>query len=311
MSNIQVQPVVYGSWGKCLRVTNGTAEFIATLDLGPRIIRYGFCDGPNLFFEDEQRTYFEEGEGYEQVEGRWHLFGGHRLWTSPQAPGRASYPDNEPIDWQQIDRGVILTASTERWNQVQKQIEITMDEADTRVNVIHRVTNRGPWPISFSIWALTVMAGGGAAIVPQATRDSGPLPNRSFYLWPNTHFNDPRMVWKPDCLIVRQEQRPWMKFGMNNEAGWAAYLLNGQLFIKQYTHHTTSSYPNSGASFELYTNDRFLELESLGELVEVGFDQTISHTETWQILDQVPDDWGLEHGREQVMPLIRASLGLE
>ena len=118
--------------------------------MGPRIIRYGFCGGPNLFFEDEQRKYFEEGEGYEQVEGRWHLYGGHRLWTSPQAPGRASYPDNEPVDWQQIDHGVILTASTERWNQVQKQIEITMDEAGTKVDVIHRVTNRGPWPVTFS-----------------------------------------------------------------------------------------------------------------------------------------------------------------
>ena len=41
----------YGGWPNCYRLSNGTVELIATADVGPRIIRFGFTGGQNLFAE--------------------------------------------------------------------------------------------------------------------------------------------------------------------------------------------------------------------------------------------------------------------
>ena len=38
---------------------NGRIKLIATVDEGPRIIFFGFCDGPNVLFEDYERNFYE------------------------------------------------------------------------------------------------------------------------------------------------------------------------------------------------------------------------------------------------------------
>jgi hypothetical protein len=48
---VQVGKVEYKGWPNCWRVTNGEVELIVTGDVGPRIMRYGFLGGQNLFKE--------------------------------------------------------------------------------------------------------------------------------------------------------------------------------------------------------------------------------------------------------------------
>ena len=55
---MSLEQTTYGSWGNCLRLSNGKAELFITLDFGPRIIRFGWVGGQNLFCEDTQ------GRGY-------------------------------------------------------------------------------------------------------------------------------------------------------------------------------------------------------------------------------------------------------
>jgi hypothetical protein len=44
-------PVHYSGWNNCLRIANSDIELVATLDVGPRIIRFGFCGEQNEFAE--------------------------------------------------------------------------------------------------------------------------------------------------------------------------------------------------------------------------------------------------------------------
>lgn len=46
----------------------------------------------------------------------------------------------------------------ENWTQIQKEIEIIMSPSEPKVEVLHRLTNRGVWPIELTLWALSVMA---------------------------------------------------------------------------------------------------------------------------------------------------------
>jgi len=201
---------------------------------------------------------------------------------------RSYYPDNEPVEWVQTDVGAILTGPAERYSDIRKQLEIRLHPEQAEVSIVHRVTNTGAWEAEFAAWALSVMAPGGTAIVPYANRQTGLLANRVFVIWPYTKMNDPRVTWGEQLLYLKsgQGETPF-KFGSNNEKGWAAYDNNGCLFVKTYSPVVDGRYPDYGVSFESYTNNDFIELETLSELQKVKPGETIEHTETWYLFSKV------------------------
>ena len=76
MNEVTVEQLRYGTWGDTIRVSNGVVELYATLEIGPRIIRYGFVGGPNEFFEDlndEIGNAAEEIKKLYKDKGTWHI----------------------------------------------------------------------------------------------------------------------------------------------------------------------------------------------------------------------------------------------
>jgi hypothetical protein len=287
MASISLQEIKHDKWGRCISLSDGRVELLATLDYGPRIIYLSTQGGKNLFFEDNDSEINQSGEIFAPVGGgSWQIYGGHRLWTSPERMPRTTYPDNEPVAWERIgDNGFVLRSPQERWNQITKEIEIQLDPSGSGIKVVHRVTNNGAWPITFAPWALSVMGAGGRAVVPMTGSDNGLLPNRRFILWPYNRLNDPRISFTESELIVDQgEGTSPYKFGSDNESGWAAYSNHGDTFIKSYKPVAGGRYPDFGVSFELYTNSLMLELETLGELQEVESGAAVEHVESWQVV---------------------------
>ncbi len=41
----------FGGWENCVKLENDEIELVVTTDIGPRIIRFAFKDGQNLFKE--------------------------------------------------------------------------------------------------------------------------------------------------------------------------------------------------------------------------------------------------------------------
>lgn len=283
---VTVKIVTYGGWGNCIEISNGIVDVVATIDFGPRIIRYGFKGQANMFKEDTDREITHPVE-FAGAGDTWYIYGGHRLWTSPEADPRSYYPDNEPVAWRATESGVVLTPPAEKWNQLQKELEISMDDSG-EVKVVHRVANTGAWTAELSVWALSVMAQGGTAIIPQVKRETGLLGNRILALWPYSRLDDERVTWGNDFFLIRQDSGPTpFKIGTNNENGWAAYYNEGNLFIKYYKHEEQALYPDFGVSFEAYVNDHFLELESLGTLTALQPGATAIHVETWNLFQNV------------------------
>ncbi|WEK53476.1 MAG: hypothetical protein P0Y55_12900 [Candidatus Cohnella colombiensis] len=298
MPGALIEVIQHPRWGKCVSLSDGQVELMATLDFGPRIIHLSTTKGKNLFFEDVDDTLYESGESFDPVGGdQWHIYGGHRLWTSPERIPRTTYPDNEPVEWAQVgERGIVLRPAVERWTQMAKEIEIQLSSDNGAITVTHRVTNKGAWPINFAPWALSVMSAGGRAVVPMTGSDNGLLPNRRFILWPYCRLNDPRIVFTETAVVVNQGEGPTpYKFGTDNEAGWAAYSNHGDTFIKHYRSIAGGTYPDFGVSFELYTSTRMLELETLGELQEVESGHSVEHIEMWQVVKGLD----LRQGSEQ------------
>ena len=170
---VTIEKIAFAGWPNCYRVSNGVVELVATTDVGPRIIRFGFVGGANLFFVREDFAGQTGG-------AEWKNYGGHRLWHAPEDKVRTYEPDNSAITAREVPNGLVLSSPVEARSGMQKEIEVTLDPATSEVHLVHRLRNAGPWPVECAAWAISVMAPGGFAIAPMPTtfHPDRLLPNR-------------------------------------------------------------------------------------------------------------------------------------
>lgn len=269
----------YGGWPTCYRLTNYHVELVVTGDVGPRIIRFGLVGGDNLFYERPETLGAMGGD-------KWLLYGGHRLWHAPEHPVRTYQPDNQPVQVEETANGVRVTPANEAATGIQKQVEIEMDEASAHVRLVHRLTNTGAWPIELAPWALSVMAGGGTAIVPLPPRGKHPddlLPTTQISLWPYTDMADSRWTWGTRYVLLRQADALPQKIGIAVTDGWLAYARGGELFVKRFAPLAPGAYPDRGSNVEVFTNAMMLEAETLGPLTTLAPGASVEHVEDWYL----------------------------
>ena len=259
-----IKEIVNKNWGKTLQISNEKITLEVTLDFGPRIISYKLNGEENMFLEDRDCNISVDIKN-DEMEGTWKIYGGHRLWHSPESMPRSYFPDNNTVSYHTEGDTVWFETQMENWVQVTKSLGIQIDENSSQVKIIHKIQNNNAWDIELSLWALTVMAPGGFEILPQPDRETGLLGNRVLALWPYTNMNDNRVYWGDKYITLSQDANAHgpIKFGINNEKQWAAYINKGCLFIKKYSHNMHAKYPDFGVSYETYTNKYFLEMESL------------------------------------------------
>ncbi|MBI4683492.1 MAG: hypothetical protein HY757_10400 [Nitrospirae bacterium] len=283
MAEVKVQKIHYGGWDNCVQITNGIVDLIVTADVGPRIIRYGFVGQENEMCEVGSTLGLKGGD-------EWRIYGGHRLWHSPEDKTRTYEPDNSPVAWEEIPDGVLISQSIEPATRIKKEMEIRLSPGGTNVRILHRLTNAGLWPVELSVWSISAMSTGGKEVIPQTSTNTGLLPNRIIALWPYTDLNDPRVILGNKYIVIRQDpeiQQP-IKIGTSNETGWAVYFNHNHLFIKYYSHQNNARYPDFGVSYETYANDFMLEMETLSPLAKLGPNSSVEHTEKWELFDNVP-----------------------
>ncbi|MFW6017364.1 MAG: hypothetical protein ACOCPX_00935 [Halapricum sp.] len=279
----QVERVAYEGWEHCIRIENGQVELVVTTDIGPRIVDFRRSGGENVFFLDESAAGTTDAEG-------WELYGGHRLWHSPESDPRTYQPDNEPVEAEVEDRGCRLVQPVEDETGIRKTIEIEMADDEPTVEVTHELTNEGVWRVELAPWAISVCKPGGTAVVPFPDGDPDELlPDRSLVFWPRTDVSDDRLEYVDDHVLVEQAEGPEFKIGASALEGWSAYVNDGQAFVKTFEYDPEATYPDRGASVEVFMLDFMLELETLGPLVELAPGETTTHTERWHLFDGVSE----------------------
>ena len=298
----------YLDYGRVLAITNDVIEAYVTIDVGPRIIRFGYVGGQNFMCDNrdvmppktdpEFEAFFGKGKG-------WEILGGHRIWTSPEGYPNSYYPDLDPVKYEITEWGAIFTPNAETENGMQKQLEIKMDPDDTNMFVTMNVTNIATAPQEFSIWGLTVSACHGTLIIPMNSNDTGLLHNRNISVWPYTNLADSRLHFGKKYVTLHQDvnikQSFKLGFGLNHAEAY--YCLRDEIFRKSYeTNHKSEIYPDNNCSFETYTNEGFIEIESLSPLKQVKPNETVSLTEHWS-LHQKPCDieWGNDQSIEEML----------
>ena len=304
---VKIEKINYQGWPNSYRISNGEVELVVTGDIGPRIMRYGFAGGQNLFKEFPD-TLGKSGEP------AWVLRGGHRIWAAPEDVVKTYAPDNGPIKIAIQGEVLVATQPVEKITGLEKQIVVKLAPSGSAAEVTHRIRNAGAKPVELAAWALTMMAQGGVGIHGFPPRGKHPevlAPTNPLVMWAFSNFSDPRWKFTRKYMMLRQDPNSAepTKFGTWNRDTWAAYLLGTELFVKHYkaTAASPRAFTDYGCSFETFTNADFLELETLGPLTKLAPQASLTHVETWTLHKDVHvRNWDDAELDQVVLPLVGA-----
>jgi hypothetical protein len=279
--------IPYGGWARCAHLKSGDLEALVTLEVGPRVIRFGRPGGPNLLAE------YPDHSG-RTGEATYRSYGGHRLWVAPEEPSVTYEPDNDPVEVAERDNFLWFAKAAGPLG-LRREIGLSLCEGRA-LALRHRIVNQSVAPRLLAPWCVTVMAPGGECAFPQAPYRPHPealLPARALVLWPYTRMGDPRWTWGDRAIRLRQREEGLpQKAGASVEQGLAVYANAGELFVKRFPFDSDAVYPDLGCNFEVFTRWNMLEIESLGPLVHLAPGTAVEHRETWYLLpgSALPDD---------------------
>ncbi|MDQ6786379.1 MAG: DUF4380 domain-containing protein [Acidobacteriota bacterium] len=279
-----MEKINYQNLPNCIRLSNDDVEIVVTTDVGPRILHYALKGGENILgLHPEAKV--------ETARGEFKPYGGHRLWIAPENMPNSYAPDNMPVEYEfdEAKNSIRLVQPIEPVTRTQKEITATLDKTGSGVSVYHKITNCGDKKIELAAWALTIMRGGGEALVPNEpfASYSGAtlLPVRNLTVWSYTDFSDSRWCFCKDFIRLRvdAEKAEPQKIGVLNRQGWAAYRYENLQFTKRFDFVENAPYPDMNSNTELYTAGDFVEVESLAPLAWLAPGESTEYVEHWEL----------------------------
>jgi len=270
-----------------LRGAHLTLDFLA--QSGPRLVRLRLNEREENLLAETPDVFWETPNG------NYHVYGGHRLWQSPEVPKKTYIPDDSGVSVREIPNGVELIGAREVPTGIRKRFTVEFDLEHAALMIKHCITNEGDGRCELAPWAITQFPHGGRIFLPQTIGTLPPddpdavfWPNRHLVLWNYTRINDPRLKLGDDCIIIEtQPLLPPVKIGYLNTHGWAAFQRGDVLFVKRFDPQITQMHTDRNTNTTVYCNHQFAELESLGALVELAPGEFVEHIERWQVMSDV------------------------
>jgi len=284
----------YRGWPDTFRLTNAWLDARVVTAIGPRILDLRAAGGDNLF-------HVRDAEAGGRDEPQWMFRGGWRLWVAPETRATTYVPDNAACHAEIVDGHTLrVTAPPQPAAGIQKIVELQPADDAPCLHVRSRIRNIGRTPVTYAAWSLSVMRPGGRALVPL---DVGPLDafdaTRKLILWSYAEIDDPRYRFgdrlvqidhgkvaaaPPDQPGRRDDES---KLGVDSAQGWAAYLVDRTLYIKRFPYVARATYPDGGATIEVYSSAEFLELENLSPLTTIKPGAELTYPEDWWLFPNV------------------------
>ncbi len=295
MSTLTIEREAFHGWDETYRIGNGVIEVRVVADVGPRVVELRRAGGANLF-------HLRSAELGGRNEPRWRFRGGWRLWIAPERRPETYALDNAPCTVLASAPGMVrIGGPPQPEASIRKTIGLMLDAVHPRVEVVSEITNVGDAPVRYAVWTLAVLRPGGRAFVPLETGPVDALDStRSLILWSYTRMADPRyrvgdgLVEIDSGAVLRGPARRELapgrtsdesKIGVDTTAGWAAYALDGTVFVSR-ARVDAGARADAGATIEIYSSREFIELEHLGVLQTLAPGETAALAEEWWVFGE-------------------------
>lgn len=248
-------------------------EMAITTDVGPRILGFSGA-GSNLL-----AVLPDDGIRSAGI-APFRFIGGHRLWAAPEVPAATYEPDDFPCLVDELADGVRVTSARGPVTGLVRSIEVR--PAGDGWRVIHALRNDGEAEVEIAPWAITQVRLGGEAFLPLPAVGEPPQADRALVLWPYTDLSDERFRFSAAGVTISATAGAATKVGAAPGAGWLSYSVDGEE-LRIVADVPDGAVPDRGAAMQVFTCERFLELETLGALVLLSPGEVVEHVETWTL----------------------------
>lgn len=263
--------------GRLLWLEEGAIQIGIALDYGIRVRHLSIKGMDNLYYQ--QPSDLSDGFGTPDT---WKLRGGHRLWLTPECDD-SYYPDDAPVSYTLLEKGVRILQETEPPLGIQKALEITF-LPDGTVHLLHQFFNRNDHPIQGASWGVNSLDGCGRIQMDFGVTGGGFAPRRVVSLWGETNLGDPRLKLEKDRILAQYlPLDDYFKIGIYCPGGQAVLESKGQRLTMGFAAPPIETLPDRGCNFELYMHRKFLEMETLGQVTQILPGEAASHWETWKL----------------------------
>jgi hypothetical protein len=272
---MQINNIKFENIENCYEIICGNQKMIISANFGPRILYFGFKNGSNILFADRDSkvTY-----------NNWKIYGGHRLWISPEANDTYS-PDNQTVQVLKSENAIQFTFNDEKL-QLDRTIKIS--EKNKRFQVEHIVENIGKFLYPGAIWALTCVNPIGTVFLPW--NSLGHWTMSKIIYWQNWAGHTSKITssqyQKTQDLFLIKANGEEGKVGTAGYEGFIGITTADYTFIKKFNRSLTQDYPDDNCAIECYTSSNFIELETLSPNTIFMPGVPVSHTEEWILLDK-------------------------
>lgn len=255
---------------------------------GPRIVSLRLEEGPELFARLAEHVVIEHPDS-----GVYRFHGGHRLWVAPEVPSVTYASDSHACQVTSSADGFTVSGPADVAGFA-KEIRVTSQGDGLLVD--HRLTNVGLELVEAAAWSITQFPLGGTALMPVSGPEAGDpfQADASVIVWPYTNMADPRLSWIGRLAVIEATVGPRFKIGSAPRPGRLGYHREGYLFVKEVPAGNGCDYPDRGAVGQIFVEDNFCELESLGPLTRLQPGESLSHRETWKVAESA----SLSHARQ-------------
>jgi len=280
--SLQVERTEFRGWQEAYRLRLGEAEMVVVTEIGPRILSLSVGDGPNLLFVDEETV------GHGQGDADWHIYGGHRIWVAPETADTYA-PDNSQCQAEILDEGLTVTTPVEPRTKLQKRLTITAQ--GDRFVVEQGVRNTGGTLYTGAVWALTCVVPKGVITFPWGRGGSWDLKKLVYWgRWMDHRSDVTSSQWQPGPDLFRVVPTGEEgKVGTNSPEGWVALCREDATFVKWRCWVPDTRYPDEDCSLQVYTCDRFIEMETLSPLTVFYPGTEVTHQEVWIVTAEAVD----------------------
>ena len=280
--NLQIERTEFLGWRDAYRLRLGEVAMVIVTEVGPRILSLSVAGGPNLLFVDRETV----GQG--QGDAAWHIYGGHRVWVAPETEDTYA-PDNERCEVEVSEEGLTAIAPAAPRTGLQKRLTVTANEG--RLVVEQGVCNLGGALYPGAVWSLTCVEPNGVIAFPWGREGSWDLKKIVYWgRWMGHSTDVASRQWQPGAdlfqVVPTGEEG---KVGTGSPEGWVALCREDATFVKSYRRVPGARYADEGCSLQVYTCDRFIEMETLGPLTIFYPGEEVVHREVWTVTPQVID----------------------
>lgn len=300
----------YSQWTNCLALNDKAKKFQAVVvpDLGGRLMHYSY-DLINILYKNP------EALGRTLANSRRPFYaGGYQCDLGPETfplPRRLQLTVGKHV-WRSPRHYTVDTASPgESGVPVRIMKSFTMDQDTGELGILQRMANASDTPAAYSLRDRTVCKGGGFAFFEinrssrfahgcSALKQSG---SRYFY---ESVGELPDNVTRTDDTLIIDTSRGAAKLGVDNAAGWLAYVRGNILLVKFFPITEGGDYADAGNTLSVMWNGTVTELSPQSPRITLQPGGTYDFPERWvlkalkreiktardvrHILDEIPDN---------------------